>query len=33
MKLVIRLYRLLAGAFPHEFKIAYGDEMMQLGGL
>jgi predicted permease len=26
-----RVYRRLAEAFPHEFKLAYGDEMMQAG--
>jgi macrolide transport system ATP-binding/permease protein len=26
-----RIYRGLAEAFPHEFKLAYGDEMMQAG--
>ena len=31
MKLAWRIYRWLANAFPHEFKLAYGDEVMQLG--
>jgi predicted permease len=31
MKLAWRIYRRLAQSFPHEFKMAYGDEMMQLG--
>jgi predicted permease len=26
-----RVYRRLAAAFPHEFKLAYGDEMLQAG--
>src|SRR5271165_3984162 len=26
-----RIYRLLAQAFPHEFKLAYGTEVMQVG--
>ena len=31
MSLVRRIYRWLAQAFPHEFKLAYGTEVMQLG--
>jgi len=31
MKIAWRIYRQLAQAFPHEFKLAYGVEMMQLG--
>jgi predicted permease len=31
MNLAWRIYRRLAQAFPHEFKLAYGDEVMQLG--
>lgn len=31
MSLVRRIYRRLAQAFPHEFKLAYGTELMQLG--
>src|SRR6202140_1078190 len=31
MNLALRIYRRLAQAFPHEFKLAYGDEVMQLG--
>jgi len=31
MKIAWRIYRRLAQAFPHEFKLAYGEEMMQLG--
>jgi len=31
MSLVWRIYRRLAQAFPHEFKLAYGPEVMQLG--
>ena len=31
MKLAWRTYRRLARAFPHEFKLAYGAELMQLG--
>jgi macrolide transport system ATP-binding/permease protein len=31
MTVARRIYRRLARAFPHEFKLAYGDEMMQLG--
>jgi macrolide transport system ATP-binding/permease protein len=31
MKIAWRLYRQLSQAFPHEFKLAYGTEMMQLG--
>ncbi len=31
MNLTLRIYRRLAQAFPHEFKLAYGDEVMQLG--
>jgi predicted permease len=27
----LRIYQRLADAFPHEFKVVYGDEMMQLG--
>src|SRR6202167_4600613 len=27
----LRIYRRLAQAFPHEFKLAYGPEMLQLG--
>src|SRR5580658_9965257 len=29
--LALRIYRRLAQSFPHEFKLAYGPEMMQLG--
>src|SRR5271163_1153586 len=29
--LALRIYQRLAQAFPHEFKLAYGQEMMQLG--
>lgn len=31
MTLAWRIYRRLAQAFPHEFKLAYGPEVMQLG--
>ena len=31
MKFAWRIYRRLAEAFPHEFKLAYGTEVMQLG--
>jgi predicted permease len=31
MNLALRIYRWLAQAFPHEFKLAYGTEMVQLG--
>jgi len=31
MNLALRVYRRLAQAFPHEFKMAYGDEVTQLG--
>jgi hypothetical protein len=31
MSLALRIYRRLAEAFPHEFKLAYGTEVMQLG--
>jgi hypothetical protein len=31
MSLALRIYRWVAEAFPHEFKLAYGDEVMQLG--
>jgi predicted permease len=31
MNLALRLYRWLARAFPHEFKLAYGPEVAQLG--
>ena len=31
MNFALRIYRLLARAFPHEFKLAYGAEVMQLG--
>ncbi|HYL63432.1 MAG TPA: ABC transporter permease [Candidatus Methylomirabilis sp.] len=31
MKLAWRIYRRLAQAFPHEFKLAYGADVMQLG--
>jgi predicted permease len=31
MNIAWPVYRRLADAFPHEFKLAYGDEMMQLG--
>src|SRR5215831_18652786 len=31
MNLALRLYRWLARAFPHEFKLAYGTEVAQLG--
>jgi predicted permease len=31
MNFALRIYRRLAKAFPHEFKLAYGDEVMQLG--
>ena len=31
MKFAWRIYRRLAEAFPHEFKLAYGAEVMQLG--
>lgn len=31
MNLALRIYRWLAEAFPHEFKLAYGTEITQLG--
>ena len=31
MNLALRIYRWLAETFPHEFKLAYGAEIMQLG--
>jgi predicted permease len=31
MNIAWRIYRRLAAAFPHEFKLAFGDEMMQTG--
>ncbi len=31
MNFTLRMYRRLAQAFPHEFKLAYGHEVMQLG--
>jgi macrolide transport system ATP-binding/permease protein len=31
MNFALRIYRRLAQAFPHEFKLAYGVELMQLG--
>ncbi len=31
MNLALRIYCRLAQAFPHEFRLAYGDEVMQLG--
>jgi hypothetical protein len=31
MKFAWRIYRRLAQAFPHEFKLAYGTEVLQLG--
>ena len=31
MSLARQVYRRLAEAFPHEFKVAYGTDMMQLG--
>ncbi len=31
MNLALRIYLLLARAFPHEFKMAYGGEVTQLG--
>jgi len=31
MNFAWRIYRLLAQAFPHEFKLAYGTEVMQVG--
>src|SRR5580704_13421955 len=31
MNFAWRIYRLLAQAFPHEFKLAYGTEVLQLG--
>jgi predicted permease len=31
MNFALRIYRRLACAFPHEFKLAYGPEVMQLG--
>src|SRR5258708_6764771 len=31
MNFALRIYRRLAGAFPHEFKMVYGTEMLQLG--
>ena len=31
MNFAWRVYRRLAQAFPHEFKLAYGADVMQLG--
>jgi predicted permease len=31
MSRVLRIYRVLAGAFPHEFKLAYGPDVLRLG--
>ena len=31
MNFAWRIYRLLAQAFPHEFKLAYGTDVLQLG--
>ena len=31
MNFAWRIYQRLAEAFPHEFKLAYGTDMMQLG--
>src|SRR6202030_3203683 len=31
MNITWRIYRRLAQAFPHEFKLAFGDGMLQLG--
>jgi predicted permease len=31
MKFALRIYRRLAEAFPHEFKLVYGTDVMQLG--
>ena len=31
MNIAWRIYQWLAEAFPHEFKMAFGDDMMQLG--
>ena len=31
VRFAIRLYRALAWAFPHEFQMAYGDGLTQLG--
>src|ERR1700686_5067912 len=31
MNFALRIYRRLAEAFPHEFKLVYGTEVMQLG--
>jgi hypothetical protein len=31
MKFVMRIYRLLADAFPAEFKLVYGREVVQIG--
>src|SRR5260370_21145949 len=31
MNFTFRIYRRLAQAFPHEFKLAYGAEVLQLG--
>ena len=31
MNFALRIYRRLAQAFPHEFKLAYGDEVTQVG--
>jgi hypothetical protein len=31
MNFALRIYRQLAQAFPHEFKLAFGDDLMQLG--
>src|SRR5262249_24206188 len=32
MNFAYRIYRRLAQAFPHEFKMAYGADVLQLGG-
>jgi hypothetical protein len=31
MNFALRIYRRLAEAFPHEFKLVYGADIMQLG--
>jgi macrolide transport system ATP-binding/permease protein len=31
MNFALRIYRQLAQAFPHDFKLAFGDDLMQLG--
>src|SRR5271165_4583653 len=31
MKLALRIYRWLAATFPHEFKLVYGKDLLQLG--